>query len=144
MLAMKPQDVDYQLADAFNAGDLVAATALYEKGASVRRLERDGGTVATGSQGIEEVMAGYVGLDPRMEIIVHHVTEAGDLAVLRSQWRITGTDAGGEPIELAHSGIEVVRRQPGGGWKFVIDHPFGADPGFDLAVIPPREAAQTA
>ncbi|MGI8780184.1 MAG: YybH family protein [Solirubrobacteraceae bacterium] len=141
MPAMRPEDVDYMLADAFNARDLAAATELYEPDASVRRLERDGGTVATGAKGIEEVMAGYVGLDPQMEIVVHHVTRAGDVALLRSQWRITGTDGAGDPIELAHNGVEVVRRQTGGEWRFVIDHPYGADRQFEVATIPARDSA---
>lgn len=137
--AREPEQVDYALAEAFNRGDLDAATAFYEPEASVRRLEDQGGTVAKGSQGIREVMGYYVGLNPRMDIVVHHVTQAGDIAVLRSQWRITGTDANGEPIELAHNGIEVVRRQPNGDWLFVIDHPYGADRFFEKDEIPPRE-----
>ena len=140
MRAERPEDVDYLLAKAFNDRDLDSAVELYEPGASVRRLEDQGGDVATGDSGIREVMAGYVGLDPRMDIIVHHVTEAGSLAVLRSQWRISGTDADGAPIELAHQGIEVVRRQLDGSWRFVIDHPYGADPDWAAAEIPPLPA----
>lgn len=128
MRADRPEDVDYLLARAFNEGDLESAVELYEPGASVRRLEDQGGDVATGDSGIREVMAGYVGLDPHMDLVVHHVTESGDLALLRSQWRITGTDSDGNPIELAHHGMEVVRRQADGSWRFLIDHPYGADP----------------
>jgi ketosteroid isomerase-like protein len=29
---------------------------------------------------------------------------------------------------MAHESTDVARRQPDGSWKFVIDHPFGADP----------------
>ena len=132
MPAYKPEDVDYELARAFNRRDLPACVALYETEASVVRLRRDGGTTARGSEGIREVMAGYVGLDPKMSIIVHHVTEAGDVALLRSQWMISGTGKEGKAIVLAHHGMEVVRKQPDGSWKFVIDHPFGADPYWEI------------
>ncbi len=132
MPALKPEDVDYELARAFNRRDLEACCALYEDDASVVRLRRDGGTTAKGSQGIREVMAGYVGLDPRMDILVHHVTQSGDIALLRSQWLISGTDAKGKPIVLAHNGIEVVRKQSNGHWKFIIDHPFAADPYWEM------------
>ena len=127
MHATRPEDVDYLLAHAFNANDLDTATNLYEPGASVRRLPEAGGTIATGSVAVREVMASYVGLNPRMELVVHHVTQAGDIALLRSQWRITGTGPDGETVELKHHGCEVVRRQADGTWRFVIDHPFGAD-----------------
>lgn len=127
MKAKRPEDVDYELARAFNRGDLEGCCALYEDGASVVRLSQEGGTIAKGSDGIREVMAGYVGLNPRMDIKVHHVTEAGEIALLRSQWLINGTGKDGKPIVPAHNGIEVVRRQADGSWKFLIDHPFGAD-----------------
>ena len=47
--------------------------------------------VAKGDQGIREVMADYVGLKPHVDVAIHHVTRAGDYALVRSQWRITGT-----------------------------------------------------
>jgi len=82
-------------------------------------------------------MGFYVGLEPHMDITVRHVTRSGDIALLRSQWRITGTGRDGGPIELAHHGIEVVRRQPDGSWRMVIDHPYGADPDWAVDELPP-------
>jgi ketosteroid isomerase-like protein len=63
-----------------------------------------------------------------MDVAIHHITRAGDFALVRSQWRITGTGNDGKPIELHHHGMEVMRRQPNGEWRFFIDHPYGADP----------------
>jgi ketosteroid isomerase-like protein len=73
-------------------------------------------------------MADYVGLAPTMDVTMHHVTEAGGLALVRSQRRIHGVDGHGEPIELHHHGMEVMRRTADGDWQFYIDHPWGADP----------------
>jgi hypothetical protein len=75
----------------------------------VRRLPDQGGTIATGDEGIREVMAYYIGLEPHMDITVHHVTRSGRIAVLRSQWRITGRSGDHREILLAHHGIDVVR-----------------------------------
>lgn len=133
MAAHRPQDVDYELARAFNARDLSRACALYEDHASVRRLPEAGGDVATGDDDIREVMATYVDLDPTMRITGHHVTRAGQIAVVRSQWVIEGTSADGSPLTLTHHGIEVVREQSDGTWKFVIDHPDGAEVRFAIA-----------
>jgi ketosteroid isomerase-like protein len=100
---------------------------LYHPDASVVGLADFGGGVAKGDAGIREVMAGYVGLAPTMDVTVQHVTHAGDVALVRSQWRIRGVDGEGAPIELHHHGMEVMRRAADGSWQFYIDHPWGAD-----------------
>jgi uncharacterized protein (TIGR02246 family) len=143
MPAREPEQVDVLLAEAFNAQDLDACVALYDPDASVVRLDVFGGTVARGDQGIREVMAEYVGLAPHMDVAIHHVTRAGDYALVRSQWRITGTDRAGQPIELHHHGMEVMRRQPNGEWRFYIDHPYGADASWEIPAerIPPSTAS---
>jgi ketosteroid isomerase-like protein len=130
--AHAPEQVDHLLAEAFNAQDLDACVALYDPDASVVRLDVFGGTVAKGDQGIREVIADYVGLKPHMDVAIHHVTHAGDYALVRSQWRITGTGRDGKPIELHHHGMEVMRRQPNGEWRFFIDHPYGADASWEM------------
>ncbi|WP_161606270.1 YybH family protein [Microlunatus speluncae] len=129
MGAPSPELVDEWLGRAFNTGDVEAAAALYHPEARVVRLDRVHGddAVAKGAAGIREVMAGYIGLNPRMDVVVHHVTRAGDFALVRSQWLITGTKSDGEPLELHHHGMEVMRRLPDDSWVFYIDHPYGAD-----------------
>ena len=54
-------------------------------------------------------------------------TVAGEFALCRSQWRITGTDRHGNPLEVHHHGMELMRRLKNGEWGFYIDHPWGAD-----------------
>ena len=82
-------------------------------------------------------MAGYIGLKPHMDVIVHHTTVSGEFALCRSQWRITGTDKDGNPIEVHHHGMEVMRSLPSGRWVFFIDHPWGADPSWAVDRPPP-------
>jgi ketosteroid isomerase-like protein len=129
MGAPLPELVDLWLARAFNAQDIEAAAAMYHPDARIVRLEQVHGSdsVAQGAEEIRETMAGYVGLKPHMDVIVHHTTVAGDLALCRSQWRITGTDRRGKPIEVHHHAMEVMRRLENGEWVFFIDHPWGAD-----------------
>jgi ketosteroid isomerase-like protein len=82
-------------------------------------------------------MAAYIGLKPHMDVITHHTTVAGDFAMTRSQWRIKGTDAEGNRMEMHHHGMEVHRKLPDGTWAFFIDHPFGADTSWAMDA-PPR------
>ena len=118
MGAPSPELVDLWLARAFNAHDVEAAAAMYHPEASVVRLEQVHGStiVARGADDIRATMAGYIGLKPHMDVVVHHTTVSGDFALCRSQWRITGTDKDGEPIEVHHHAMEVMRRLPNGRW----------------------------
>jgi ketosteroid isomerase-like protein len=139
MGAPSPELVDLWLARAFNAHDVEPAAAMYHPDASVVRLDQVHGSaaIARGAAGIRETMAGYIDLKPHTDVIVHHTTVAGDFALCRSQWRITGTDGAGQPIEVHHDAMKVMRCLPNGEWVFFIDHPWGADPSWVIA-RPPR------
>lgn len=129
------------LARAFNAHDVEAAAALYHPDASIVQVDQvHGGTkIARGAEAIRETMAAYVGLKPHMDVITHHTTVAGDFAMTRSQWRIKGQNAKGNPVEVHHHGMEVHRRLPDGTWAFFIDHPFGADASWAIDAPPATE-----
>ena len=90
-----------RVARAFNAQDIEAAAAMYHPAARVVHLPQVHGSdnVAPGAEGIRETMAGYVGLKPHMDVVVHHATVAGDFAPCRSQWRIAGNDRDGKAAE---------------------------------------------
>jgi ketosteroid isomerase-like protein len=139
MGAPSPELVDLWLARAFNTQDIEAAAAMYHPDARVVRLPHVHGSdsVAHGAEEIRETMAGYVGLRPHMDVVVHHTTVAGDFALCRSQWRITGADQSGKAIEIHHHAMEVMRRLDNGEWVFFIDHPWGADPSWAVD-RPPR------
>jgi ketosteroid isomerase-like protein len=138
MGAPAPELVDHWLAKAFNSQDIEAAANMYHPEASVVRVSQVHGSdnVAKGSDAIKEVMAGYVGLRPHMDVVVHHTTVAGDFALCRSQWLISGVDRQGQKIEVHHHGMEVMRRLPNGEWVFFIDHPWGADESWAVARPP--------
>jgi ketosteroid isomerase-like protein len=139
MGAPSPELVDLLLARAFNAQDIEAAAAMYHPAARVVRLQHVHGSnaVAQGADEIRATMAGYVGLRPHMDVVVHHTTVAGDLALCRSQWRITGTDRSGKAVEIHHHAMEVMRRLGNGERVFFIDHRWGADPSWAVDQ-PPR------
>jgi ketosteroid isomerase-like protein len=42
-------------------------------------------------------------------------------------WSFSGTGPDGEPVRLAASNADVLRRQADGSWRFVIDNPWGTD-----------------
>ena len=125
MTAQTPADVDRLFGEAISRGDLEAALAYYEDGAS---LVPQPGQVVSGTTALREAVGGLIALKGPLEIAVEEVVEAGEIALLRSRWTLRGTGQDGQPVELAGAGAEVVRRQPDGSWRFVIDHPFAATP----------------
>ena len=135
--ALEPEDPDYLLAHAFNERDVAAVEALYEEGSITRQLPEQGGDGGPGSALVAGLIEAARGSEQRMNMVVVQVTRVGDVALLRSQWSVTGQSAEGVPISINHRGCEVTRRQPDGRWKFVIDVPGAADGSMDVTSIPP-------
>ena len=123
MPAHTPGDTDLQIAAAVNAGDVDAALAFYELDAS---FAPGPGQVVTGIDAIREVMNGFVAMKPSLNITVERVVQAGDIALLHSNWTLKGTGPDGSAVDMAGRGVEVVRRQSDGTWRFIIDNPWGA------------------
>jgi uncharacterized protein (TIGR02246 family) len=125
MPARKPEDCDLLLIEALGKGDLEAALALYESDAS---FVLDSGQVVTGLTAIREVMQGFLALKPKFTMEVKAVPSGdGNIALLRGKWNLSGTGPDGKPMTMTGNSTEVVRRQPDGTWRFIIDNPRGAD-----------------
>lgn len=125
MPARKPEDCDLLLIEALNKGDLEAALALFEPNAG---FVLDSGQVVTGVAAIREVMQGFLALKPKMTMEVKAVQNGDEnIALTRGKWSLSGTGPDGKPVTMSHNSTEVVRRQPDGSWKFIIDNPRGAD-----------------
>ena len=124
MAARRPEEVDQLFAQAFSAGDLEALAALYEPDAV---LVLQPGQTVTGREAIREALQGFLALSGEFRMEVKSVAAAGGLALVRSDWSLTGTAPDGGPVNRAGRGSEVVRRQPDGSWLYVIDTPFAFD-----------------
>ncbi|KAF0216859.1 MAG: hypothetical protein FD174_3539 [Geobacteraceae bacterium] len=124
MAARKPEEIDKLFVQAFSAGDLEALVALYEPDAVL--VPQPDQTV-TGRDAIREALKGFLTLCGEFRAEVKSVVQTGDLALVRSDWSLTGAAPGGCLIDLSGHSVEVVRRQPDGSWLFVIDNPFGGN-----------------
>src|SRR5262245_1722351 len=121
MPARSPEECDRLFAEYVGAGKLDALVALYERDASL--VQRDGG-VATGHEAIRGVLGRLVGMRPELRLEVVKVIRSDDLAVGYNDWTLSAKAADGSPIEAGGRAMEIVRRQPDGTWRFVIDDPF--------------------
>jgi ketosteroid isomerase-like protein len=75
------------------------------------------------------VLAGMMELEEMrfVERATAYVTADGELALTIGRWEAMSKDADGNMVKIGGKDVEVVRRQPDGSWKFVIDHPMGGN-----------------
>lgn len=124
MTARTPEAVHTLWLAAVNAGDIEALMPLYEPEATV---VFGPGQVATGLAAIRAGNEGLLALRPHFALQIGQVLQADNLALLLSPWTMTGTMPDGTPLSLRGTTSDVVRRQPDGSWRFIIDNPTGSD-----------------
>jgi uncharacterized protein (TIGR02246 family) len=123
MAAKTPEDVDRLFAERVTGGDAAGVAALCEnEGVLVFQ-----GTTFQGPGQIRPFLEEMTAAQARLSMNVKHVVRAGDVAVLYNDWSMTVTGPDGKPEASSGKAIEVVRRQPDGAWKFVIDDPVARD-----------------
>jgi ketosteroid isomerase-like protein len=121
MPAATPEACDVVLADYIGAGDLDAIVALYEPAAIL--IDPASGAPLEGHADIRRWFAGLIAAKGRIECRVIKVVRSGELALCYNDW--TGGMAGpdGARIQIGGRAMEVVRRQPDGTWRYVLDDP---------------------
>lgn len=118
----KSSDVVAELVNAVNQGNLEAAIALYEAGAS---FVAQPGRVAIGTESLREALAGMIALKPILTAVAHQTVEANGVALYCSKWSLSGTAADGSPVQMVGTSSDVLRQQVNGQWLIAIDNPWG-------------------
>lgn len=124
MNALSPEDLHKQFMAFFNARDLDGLMTLYEKDAA---LVPQPGSTTTGYEANRQALQQFLAMKGHIDMTTIEIIRTETLALLRGEWRLTGTGPNGRPITMSGKNIEVARQQPAGHWQFVIDHPYGAD-----------------
>src|SRR4051812_28459289 len=103
----------------YNDRDLDSVMSLYAP--DTRMVQMDGSRTR-GAGAIRESLEVLFGVPgARMSFRTRYVIEDGDLALLSSEWTMTV----GDEVMSAVS-AEVAQRQPDGGWRYLIDHPYAS------------------
>jgi uncharacterized protein (TIGR02246 family) len=122
MSTATPEQVLDSIVTGINSGDLESLMPLYESTAAFATRP---GSLAHGAAGISDALAGFISMKGELDLEVTRVLEVDDLALVTGTWSFTGTGPDGEPVRLAASNADVLRRQADGSWRFVIDNPWG-------------------
>lgn len=115
-----PEQLGRHFAERANAGDLEGMLALYEHSATF--VGPDGGS-ASGRDAIRGRLEGLLAMKPKISPTSSQVVIAGDVALMSNRWRMTLGVGDGELASVDGASTEVARRQPDGGWLYVIDNP---------------------
>ncbi|MBS0026462.1 YybH family protein [Chitinophaga sp. 22321] len=118
-LPTRAADAHAALAAAFNTGDVATVLNMYDFDGII---VPEPGKPVSGKDAFEEAIKSILSIRGTMEIKTVYCLQTGNLAVGRSEWNITD----GEEVKVSAKGIELMRQQPDGTWKILIDHAFGA------------------
>jgi uncharacterized protein (TIGR02246 family) len=119
-----PKQVLESVVDGINTRNLDALMRLYEPHAV---FAAQPGSLAHGLSGVRASLAAFIAMNGTLALEVTRVLEADDLALVVGAWSFTGSAPDGEPVTLTGHNADVLRRQPDGSWRFVIDNPWGTD-----------------
>jgi ketosteroid isomerase-like protein len=122
----KAEDVHATLADAFNTGNVDVVMSMYDASGII---VPEPGKPVSGQAKFEEAIKGILSIKGKMEIKTVYCLQTGNIAVGRSEWNITD----GGDVKISAKGIEVMKQQPDGTWKIIVDHAFGAEAGLVVA-----------
>jgi uncharacterized protein (TIGR02246 family) len=123
--AQNPAEVYATYLKAFNAGNVDATVACYEPAACF--MSRSG-RAAYGEAELREVFRLTFSNKPQMKFHVRKVIPAGEnLALVVVEWRSKAISAEGEVRLWSGMATDIVRRQPDGEWKIVLDNPYGIE-----------------
>ena len=121
MGATQPDDVIKAWISLFNAGDLDGLLSeMYQD--DVVLVPGPGAEHVAGKEAVRPVLEQFLGMKGTMSLVAGHCVVNGDVALCHDHWRLD--IPGAEPAEGTTA--DVVRRQPDGTWKYLIDNPFGA------------------
>lgn len=120
-----PEDCDRVMEQAILAGDLDAAAALYTKNAV---FVVDDDKLLSGPALRENLKSSMKMQNFHFKKLKSYINEDAGIALLIGEWYGVLPDEGGSLQKMTGRNIEVVQRQADGTWRFVIDHPTGANP----------------
>ena len=119
-----PEDLLNSQVEEFNKGNTNFLMTLYEKDVCFASKP---GQVVKDLDSIHRTLQDFIGKGAKLEARVKRVLQAGNLALLITEWSLNGTEPDGRIFNLTGRGTVVLRRQSNDTWLMVIENPWGTD-----------------
>jgi uncharacterized protein (TIGR02246 family) len=126
MSVTEPNDVQQKWVRAFNERDLEGLADLYEPAAAI--VANTGAEPQWGQKAIRRILQELIAEEAWAEARTLKVIRAGEIAQLHSRWQLVSRD--GVPL-VSGAAVSVLRRQPGGDWRYVVNDLFGGEALFE-------------
>jgi ketosteroid isomerase-like protein len=124
MSNVTPEETLRSITEYINAGNLDSLMILYESDACSASQP---GQFIKGREGIRQGLQGFVDMRGKLESKIKRVFQASNLALVISEWSFCGTGLDGNVVNLASIATDVLRQQPDGTWRVIIDNPWGTE-----------------
>ena len=124
MSKVTPEEVPHSIAECINSGNLDSLMMLYESDAC---FASQPGQFINSRANIRQSLQGFVDMRGKLESKIKRVFQTSNLALVISEWSFSGTGPDGNSVNLASTATDVLRQQPDGTWRVIIDNPWGTD-----------------
>jgi ketosteroid isomerase-like protein len=121
---MTPEEVLNSVVEGINARNLDPLMMLYETDAC---FASQPGQLAKSPETIRQSLRSFIDLNGKLDLKVKRVLQSSDLALVISEWSVSGTGPDGKPVNMTAKSADVLRQQADGTWRFVIDNPWGTE-----------------
>ena len=126
---MTPEELLNLQVEEFNKGNVSFLMTLYENDAC---FASEPGQVVKDLENIRQSLQRFIDMRAKLKARVKRVLQASDLALLITEWSISGTGPDGKPSNLSGRGTVVLRQQKqqhsdGIAWRIVIENPWGTN-----------------
>jgi ketosteroid isomerase-like protein len=121
---MTPEEVLNSVTEGINAGDLDSLMTLY---GPLACFASQPGQLAKSPADIRESLRSFIDMNGKLNLNVKRVINASDIALVTTEWSFSGTGSNGKHVDIIGKSADVLRQQPDGTWRFVMDNPWGTD-----------------
>lgn len=124
MSNVTPEETLHSITEYINAGNLDSLMIFYESDAC---FASQPGQFINSREGIRQSLQGFVDMRGKLESKIKRVFQTSNLALVISEWSFRGTGPDDNVVNLASTATDVLRQQPDGTWRVIIDNPWGTE-----------------
>ena len=119
-IALRPRDIALCVSAYLQDGDLDGITTLFHPDCQI--FFPPGAPPSLGIEGARTAFADFITIKPKIESDVISEVIAGDIALIRANWRVITPDGS---VMAQGQSTEVAKKLDNGGWGYLIDCPNG-------------------